>query len=76
MFNWFHSKGAANDTKARWHRACSDDGLLFVTNPEKLNDQLRATAIPIDSPELEGLFLQLEDEGLVEPLDTVTSSRP
>lgn len=70
MFNWFKSKGVASDSHARWYRALSDDGLLFVSDLETLDVQLRAAATPIDSPELDGLFLQMEDEGIVEPLAT------
>ena len=70
MFNWFKPKGAVKDSEGRWYRAFSDDGLAFVTDPETLDAQSKATSAPIDSSELESLFLQLEDEGFAEPLNT------
>ena len=70
MFNWFKSQGNIREADTRRYLTFSDDGLLFVRDLDALDIKVKGTALPIDSPEFEELFLQLEDEGFVECLDT------
>src|SRR6266849_1434853 len=70
MLNWFKRDAGGGQTRQRKLRAFSEEGLLVVSEQTVMDPSIAKTAKVVESPELEALLHQLEDEGFAVPLET------
>ena len=70
MFNWFRRNSGNGETGQGTLRVFSDEGLLFVMEQSAIDAGVAKTGKLLESPELEALLHQLEDEGFALPTNT------